>query len=130
MKFWGMLIIVSFMGELNAATVEVLEVKEDNLGNGGGHSHFDESSQNEDPLKDAKPEFSTFLKENTALPKAQEDIEKPEPYLLIMTEKDKLSPPGGGLPHLDPDAINPKDLPSPEVPWWENWWNGITSWLF
>lgn len=96
-------------------------------------SHFKEEIDKEDPLKDNKPDVASFAKETneSLLSSKEEEREKPEPYMVIVT--DKLSSTGGGVPLLDPNVVNEMILPpfaKDETPWWERWWDDVTEWLF
>lgn len=133
MKIWR--VIVCGLSLINGLEARIMDVSDkfdgkDEKPSAGIVSRYDEESQKDDSLKAQEGDLSSFLKENSenkALP--QEEGEKPEPYLIVNTPDP--SPPGGGLLKLNPHVIDEKhpDLfPKADVPWWENWWNGIKEW--
>lgn len=129
MKLWGVLGFVGYIGVLNAESDNSIEVPDEKPGI-GVISHVEESSSQEDTEEEeVKIDPSSLLKEvtdNVTLPQEQEEVEKPEPYLIVPT--DSTSPPGGGVRLIDP-KIEKLFPPLKEIPWWERWWNAITSWF-
>ncbi|MBA3813648.1 MAG: hypothetical protein H0X26_04035 [Alphaproteobacteria bacterium] len=126
MKIWGVLCFLGIIGELNARVIDVSDksdVKEERTGVG--------VSPKDDSIKDSKAEPPSFLRENSeSFTSSKEEIEKSEPYVIIVT--DKPSAPGGGVPSLDPNTIAEMILPpfaEAEAPWWERWWNGVAAWF-
>lgn len=130
MKIWGVLCLLVFIGDLEARIIDVperFESREENPGT-AVVSHVDE----EGSQKNQKAELSSLKENHEASTLAQEEVEKPDSYMIVDTA-DKLSPPGGGLLVLDPRTIieqTPDLFPEAQAPWWESWWNGVMTWLF
>ena len=123
MRMWGVLCLVGGFSDLNAKSV--LDLPDDKPGI-GVISHVEEVETQEDS-DEPKADLSSFLKETTDnLTIPQEDLEKPEPFLIVTT--DQSSPPGGGVRFIDP-KIEQMLPPLKETPWWERWWNAITTWF-
>lgn len=135
MKIWGILCFFGCISDLDARIMDVSEKfdSKEEKPLTGVVSRFDEEPANNGSLKDQKAELSSLTRENnegSAL--SQEEIEKPDPYLIVNTTE-KLSPPGGGVPRLDPRVVDealPDLFPTAEAPWWEGWWNGVMEWFF
>lgn len=134
MKIWGVLCLLGSLSTLNAYNTGGTD-RSDNREERSGvtiPTHFDDESHKESSSKDHTAEPSIALREaNESIVSSQEEIEKPEPYLIITT--DKLASPGGGIPLLDPKVANEIILPTfPEAvaPWWERWWSDVEIWLF
>lgn len=132
MGIWGVLYLVGFITDLNASNIDVPDNPENSEERQGIGviSHNIEELPKEDFTRNNETEGLSVLKENKEiLPTSKEETEKPEPYLIIPT--DKLSPPSGGVRFIDPKMVNDKIVPpTPDIPWWERWWNGVTFWLF
>ena len=126
MGIWGVFCLIFFINEASARIIDMpdkTDQREERMGVG--------VSPKDDTLKEGKGEPPSFLRENSeGLSTSKEEIEKPDPYVIIST--DKPSAPGGGLPSLDPSVIAEMILPpfpEPELPWWERWWNGVVEWF-
>jgi hypothetical protein len=132
MKILQILCILGFINHSNAGKSDRPDTKEEDPGK-AAHIHFDEGAQTEDPATDKKTEFSSFLKENTEnLPVSQEEVEKPESYVIVLSDQEKISSPrGGGFLLLDPKIVDQNPLfPPKEESWWEQWWRLVEEWLF
>jgi len=126
MKLWGVFCFVGTISALHAEKNSLIEAPEEKPGI-AVISHIEESSSKENnEEEEVKADLSTFLKDTTdniTLP--QEELEKPD-YLIVPT--DSSSPPGGGVRFIDP-KIEKLFPPLKDVPWWERWWNAVTSWF-
>jgi hypothetical protein len=134
MKIWGVLCLLGFTSELNAHTMDGADRSEgrEERASVGIPTHFDDESPKDASSKDHKAESSSVLRESSEnIASSKEEIEKPDPYMIIVS--DKLSPPGGGVPSLDPKIVSEMVLPpfpEAEAPWWERWWKGVSEWFF
>lgn len=124
MRIWGVLCLVSCISNLNAKSDNMPEMP-DEKPSIGVISHVEERSPQED--SDASSvDPTSFLKETSdKLTIPQEDLEKQEPFLIVT---DPSSPPGGVIRFIDP-KIEKMFPPLKDAPWWERWWNAITSWF-
>jgi len=125
MKLWGVLCIMGCCSALNAQSDNAFEVPDKKSGI-GVVSHVEEETSQDD-ADEMKADLSTFLKDASEAQTApEEDLEQPEPFLIVTT--DTSSPPGGGVRFIDP-KIEKMLIPLRDVPWWERWWNAVTSWF-
>lgn len=129
MRLWGALCLVAYISSADARIIDAADRSDDKETRGGISvtSHTEDQPRQEENLTNDKGEGASLLKENREtllLPK--EEVEKPEPYLILPV--DKLSPPSGGVRLIDPKFVNENPLlPAPEIPWWERWWNWLVG---
>ena len=132
MKIWGVLCLFGSISGLNAHAVKEVDNadnSEERIIGVGFTTHLDEESNKETSSGDHKADNSSIVKESNESVTSPKE-ETPETYVIIVN--DKPSPPGGGVPLLDPKVAGEMPLPPfPEAPdpWWERCWHSISAWF-
>lgn len=126
MRIWSIICLLGFITEASAHKVEKPDTKEERAGIPAS-THFDEENSHKASSTDHKAEPSAFTRESSENFLSSKE-EAPEPFIIVTAEK--VSPPGGGVPTLDPKVANEVVIPlfpKAETSWWDRLIDGIVG---
>lgn len=123
MRIWGIICLLGVIAEANAHKAEKPDIREERAGIATS-THFDEDNFHKASSADYKAESSAAVRESSESFLSSQE-EAPEPFIIVTTEK--VSPPGGGVPMLDPNVVREMPIPAAEASWWNQLIDGIVG---